>query len=257
MEVHFALEKMMHRYLQTLSRRLQPRRTLCTAHTPQLSAHISTAATTGNALIDTSNDPQFPLNDILVQPNFINPSEAECLVADCERLIRRNRLRYQPAHFDHVIAEYREMPATDDKWSPASRAVFTRMRQLVAERFLTANEINGDKKITATNTTTTYPEESSEKALEEKWRQVGGWRPIHLLDLDRTGKIGAHVDHTQYAGSIVSALCLLSTSVIRFRSVGDPAARYADALLRPGTFYAQRYINYVFIHFQNLIHLNT
>lgn len=174
--------------------RLAFRRKLCT------SAQLS--------LVDSRNDPEFPKECLILEPNFINTHESTVLEADIERMIKRYRLQYSNQHFDRVISGYRELSASDDKWSAESQLVLQRMRKLARERL---------------------------ESLEHGSTELV-WKSPHILDLSETGVIGAHVDNSSYSGRIVSALCLHSTAVVRFRNTSD-TNRFADVLLRPGTFY--------------------
>jgi alkylated DNA repair protein alkB family protein 7 len=95
-----------------------------------------------------------------------------------------------------------------------------------------------DELIRKTVSSTDFSDPNSQQSIDTDalWQVAGGWKTMHILDLNADGEIGAHVDHRDYSGRLVSALCLLSTAVVRFTHTGD-SGRFVDVLLRPGTLY--------------------
>uniref|UniRef100_A0A8U8BPW0 Uncharacterized protein n=1 Tax=Geospiza parvula TaxID=87175 RepID=A0A8U8BPW0_GEOPR len=70
------------------------------------------------------------------------------------------------------------------------------------------------------------------------------WRPgprarAHVLDLEPGGAVGAHVDSTKFCGCTIAGLSLLSSSVLRLRSLREPRQRL-ELLLEPRSLYVLR-----------------
>ncbi|NXV58519.1 ALKB7 dioxygenase, partial [Molothrus ater] len=61
----------------------------------------------------------------------------------------------------------------------------------------------------------------------------------HVLDLEPGGAVGPHVDSTKFCGCTIAGLSLLSSSVLRLRSLRDPRD-HLELLLEPGSLYVLR-----------------
>lgn len=123
---------------------------------------------------------------VFVQPDVISESEEEALAAEADRYLRPRR--YEPGHFDGVIAHYRELQRPMRQWSASSRAVLSRLAAL---------------------------------ALPSGVEPM----PIHVLDLKPEGWISRHVDHTEYSGAYIAGVSLLSHAVMLLESEqGDGSA---------------------------------
>eukprot|EP00967_Tisochrysis_lutea_P138733 scaffold250826_cov28-Tisochrysis_lutea.AAC.1 len=117
-----------------------------------------------------------------MQPDVISEEEEGTLVAEAERYLRTRR--YEPGHFDGVIAHYRELQRPIRQWSAASRAVLNRVAGL---------------------------------ALPAGVEPM----PIHVLDLKPEGWIGRHVDHVEYSGGYIAGVSLLSHAVMLLEREGS------------------------------------
>jgi alkylated DNA repair protein alkB family protein 7 len=61
---------------------------------------------------------------------------------------------------------------------------------------------------------------------------------VHVLDLEKNGYIGPHVDSIKFSGSILSGLCLLSTCVMTLKN--EKTGTIVDLLLKPRMLYIMR-----------------
>ena len=95
-------------------------------------------------------------------PRVITPQEEASLLAELEKPLKRNR--YDSAHWDNAIVNYREMHKS--KWSEANTAILDKMRQLPAIKHM----------------------------------NLGA---THVLDLAAEGEILPHVDSVSYVSECV------------------------------------------------------
>ena len=124
---------------------------------------------------DVGQDPAFPCHDFLLFPGFLTDEEEALLAREAERKLRKQP-KYQRAHFDSVIRDYRESPANHHHWSPQALRILDRAKLTILRADARADADHEQR-----------PQSSS----------MIRWKPVHILDLAETGSIGAHVDHVE------------------------------------------------------------
>ncbi|KAI9146020.1 hypothetical protein BKA69DRAFT_318104 [Paraphysoderma sedebokerense] len=162
---------------------------------------------------------QFNPSDISYFPKIIGPDQLALLTSVLERKVKR--LSYLPGHFDGVIWDYREISVSNGNWG----------------------KLKGQ--------TQEHVKTEVEKILENVWKVLPAekeWLPLHILDIDATGGIKAHVDNIEASGSIISGLTLLAPAPVTFRLISDPS-QYFTLLTEPGSLYIQKdSVRYNFTH---------
>ncbi|VDL19094.1 unnamed protein product [Hymenolepis diminuta] len=157
--------------------------------------------------------------ELITIPDFITEEEEHSLLSEIDPVL--TRARYQAAHWDDAIQDFRE---TERRcWRAVNRPVIDRLRQKTLEILMAEPRPEG------------VPKASS----------FGDLLPsIHVLDLAPTGWIKPHVDSIRFCGLLVAVLSLLSDSVARFTVAPEsevapatsnfPAARMDLQLPPPG-----------------------
>lgn len=134
--------------------------------------------------------------------NIISQAEADLLVLEADKKLRRIFREYEPHHFDNVIRGYRECTATN--WNPASQSS------------LETSSNNNDLRVQ------TIMETMQERIRRETGRDNIRFCSPHILDLkDGQSGILAHVDNLQASGSVISGLSLISNAVIIFKAISS------------------------------------
>ncbi|KAI9221667.1 hypothetical protein BC828DRAFT_397302 [Blastocladiella britannica] len=149
--------------------------------------------------------------------DVVTPDEEQFLLNLSRRKLRRQP--FHPAHFDRVIAGYRESqcshwrvgvdPVAAERDESKARTIFQRMYAALEQHAST--------------------------------RPVK-WLPEHVLELDAaSGAIGPHVDHVLASGPIVSALVLGGGDAVpvEFAHVDKPDEWNASVLVPPRSLYFQ------------------
>ncbi|XP_020376563.2 alpha-ketoglutarate-dependent dioxygenase alkB homolog 7, mitochondrial [Rhincodon typus] len=132
-------------------------------------------------------------------PQFISGPEEEALLRDVEPGLYRKH--YQRDHWDQAIHGYREMEKS--RWSVQSESILQRLRDVA------------------------FPPGVPQLSM------------VHVLDLEKTGFIKAHVDSVKFCGDTIAGLCLLSGCVMRLLSE-DNDVDQVDLLLQQHTAYILR-----------------
>uniref|UniRef100_A0A5K3F3G2 2OG-FeII_Oxy_2 domain-containing protein n=2 Tax=Mesocestoides corti TaxID=53468 RepID=A0A5K3F3G2_MESCO len=135
--------------------------------------------------------------ELITIPDFITEDEEKNLVSEVDSVLLRSR--YQTAHWDDAIQDFRETERKN--WRTVNRPVIDRLRQKTLDVLKEEPRPEG------------VPKASSFDDLLPC---------IHVLDLAPTGWIKPHVDSIRYCGGLVAVLSLLADSVARF-SVADLA----------------------------------
>nr|CDS25287.2 alpha ketoglutarate dependent [Hymenolepis microstoma] len=157
--------------------------------------------------------------ELITIPDFITEEEELSLLSEIDPVL--TRARYQTAHWDDAILDFRE---TERKsWRTVNRPIIDRLRQKTLEILMVEPRPKG------------VPTASSFDDLLPS---------IHVLDLAPTGWIKPHVDSIRFCGPLVAVLSLLSDSVARFTVAPEsevapvtsnfPAARMDLKLPPPG-----------------------
>ncbi|KAM7538852.1 hypothetical protein Aperf_G00000048774 [Anoplocephala perfoliata] len=147
--------------------------------------------------------------ELITIPDFITEEEEQSLFSEIDPILSRSR--YQTAHWDDAIEDFRE---TERKsWRAVNRPVIDRLRQKALEVLMTEPRPDGASKAS-----------SFDDLLPS----------IHVLDLAPTGWIKPHVDSIRFCGALVAVLSLLSDSVARFTvappsEVAPPTANFPAA----------------------------
>ncbi|XP_026181272.1 alpha-ketoglutarate-dependent dioxygenase alkB homolog 7, mitochondrial [Mastacembelus armatus] len=143
-----------------------------------------------------------------VRAAFITEQEEEAFLRELEPGLKKKRYEYD--HWDHAIHGYRETERVT--WGAACEEVLNRVRSVA------------------------FPDGSP---------LLG---PVHILDLDKTGYIKAHIDSVKFCGSTIAGLCLLSDSVMRLVKE-DSNKEWLDLLLPRRSLYILRdQARYSFTH---------
>ncbi|KRY56577.1 Elongation factor Tu GTP-binding domain-containing protein 1 [Trichinella britovi] len=138
-------------------------------------------------------------DNLLFLPNFINEHEEQLLIDEVQR--RLKTMRYENAHWDDAIVNYREIEKST--WENENAKIIEKIRR-------TAFTADADH--------------------QER---------VHVLDLEKTGWIKPHVDSIRYCGDVVAGLCLLSDAVMRFRNVKN-SNQIVDLLVERRGLYIMR-----------------
>ncbi|VDN96580.1 unnamed protein product [Rodentolepis nana] len=129
--------------------------------------------------------------ELITIPDFITEEEELSLLSEIDPVL--TRARYQTAHWDDAILDFRE---TERKsWRAVNRPIIDRLRQKTLEVLISEPRPEG------------VPKACSFDDLLPS---------IHVLDLAPTGWIKPHVDSIRFCGPLVAVLSLLSDSVARF-----------------------------------------
>ncbi|KAJ3156668.1 Alpha-ketoglutarate-dependent dioxygenase alkB 7, mitochondrial [Geranomyces michiganensis] len=204
----------------------------------------SVSLTPANPYLDVSHHSHVPLpppSALTIYPSFLTPEAQTRLVAAADSKLRRLAgKKYWDGHFDGVIRQYRECSVS--AWAAHSELRFQHIQQ----------QYHHPQPAHMHDSADAFPRSvisEIKRAVENAARGSGGddgdkheeirWIDPHILDLAAEGEIKAHVDNVQASGAIITGLCLLSPTVIVFRSVADPSA-YFTALMEPGALYVQR-----------------
>ncbi|XP_072420571.1 alpha-ketoglutarate-dependent dioxygenase alkB homolog 7, mitochondrial isoform X1 [Chiloscyllium punctatum] len=134
-----------------------------------------------------------------LRPRFISGPEEDALLGDVEPGLGRRQ--YQRDHWDQAIHGYREIEKSH--WSKQSESVLQRLRDVA------------------------FPPGVPQLSM------------VHVLDLEKTGFIKAHVDSVKFCGDTIAGLCLLSGCVMRLLSE-DSDVDQVDLLLQRHTAYILR-----------------
>uniref|UniRef100_UPI0009B3ABA1 alpha-ketoglutarate-dependent dioxygenase alkB homolog 7, mitochondrial n=1 Tax=Monopterus albus TaxID=43700 RepID=UPI0009B3ABA1 len=110
-----------------------------------------------------------------VRTAFITEEEERGFLRELEPGLKKKR--YEFDHWDDAIHGYRETERV--RWGAACEEVLNRVRSVA------------------------FPEGSPLL------------RPVHVLDLDKTGYIKPHMDSVKFCGSTIAGVCLLSDSIMR------------------------------------------
>lgn len=193
------------------------------------SAETPTTQVLSSQFIDVSHHPESDSTrlptDFHLWPHFLSPDEHDRLAAACERKLRRQR--YQTAHFDHVIRDYREVQVSHWDDDDDAKLVGGCGGSSRAVRLSSTTQQKSCTSLDPTQTTIRSILDRARHAIRTHFAQVDDnpsfqipWKPdVHVLDLAATGSIGAHVDHPRYSGGFVCALSLLSDCVLRLEKV--------------------------------------
>uniref|UniRef100_A0A1I8GSR6 2OG-FeII_Oxy_2 domain-containing protein n=1 Tax=Macrostomum lignano TaxID=282301 RepID=A0A1I8GSR6_9PLAT len=133
-------------------------------------------------------------------PQFISESEEAALMSELQPILRK--LRYESAHWDDAIHNYRETERT--VWSDANRALLQRVAETAGL--------------------------TGKSQLEH----------VHVLDLAEDGHIRPHVDAVRFCGSIIAGLSLLSDCVMRFTLATAEQSAWAKVLLPRRSLYVMK-----------------
>ncbi|KAF5881809.1 alpha-ketoglutarate-dependent dioxygenase alkB 7, mitochondrial [Clarias magur] len=136
---------------------------------------------------------------VRVLQNFISEEEEQAFLTELEPGLKRKR--YEWDHWDDAIHGFRETERL--QWGGVCAAVVERIR---AQAFPQGCPLLG---------------------------------PVHVLDLDKTGFIKAHVDSVKFCGSTIAGVSLLSDSIMRLVHEQNPAER-VDLLLQRRSLYILR-----------------
>ncbi|ORZ31746.1 hypothetical protein BCR44DRAFT_1441555 [Catenaria anguillulae PL171] len=177
--------------------------------------------------------PALPSATIGIVPSVITPAEHDLLVSLCHRKLKRSA--FLAAHFDKVISGYREMSASHWKVGvPASVAEENerQVRAILCKCYAVLDRVRQDARDGG---------EGKMVNMEgnTKWSlETGGWLAEHILELNETGTIGAHVDHLTASGTLVAALSLISSTPVVFQHVEHPEWT-VEIQAEPGSLYFQ------------------
>ncbi|KRX76525.1 Elongation factor Tu GTP-binding domain-containing protein 1 [Trichinella sp. T6] len=138
-------------------------------------------------------------DNLLFLPNFINEHEEQLLIDEVQR--RLKTMRYEYAHWDDAIVNYREIEKST--WENENAKIIEKIRRTA----FTADANHQER--------------------------------VHVLDLEKTGWIKPHVDSIRYCGDVVAGLCLLSDAVMRFRNVKN-SNQIVDLLVERRGLYIMR-----------------
>eukprot|EP00941_MAST-03F_sp_MAST-3F-sp1_P000786 g786.t1 len=143
-------------------------------------------------------------DDISVIPSFINEREEEALMQEIEPKLRKKK--YEKAHFDSVIQNFRETEISIFKHEiPAN--VINRTRAWITEQL----------------------------QEEDRHARDTHFLPTHVLDLALEGSIQPHVDSTKFSGGIIAGISLLSPCTMRLRPVDEHDDENADGGVVPSS----------------------
>ncbi|XP_029440584.1 alpha-ketoglutarate-dependent dioxygenase alkB homolog 7, mitochondrial-like [Rhinatrema bivittatum] len=137
--------------------------------------------------------------DVQVRPDFLSRREEAALCRELEPDLRRQR--YQREHWDGAIHGFRETEKL--RWTEESSEILQRVRDAA------------------------FPPGVPQLSL------------VHVLDLEKSGYIKAHIDSVKFCGSTIAGLCLLSSSVMRLVSQ-ENQDDWADLLLERRCLYILR-----------------
>ncbi|KAM9434103.1 alpha-ketoglutarate-dependent dioxygenase alkB homolog 7, mitochondrial [Clarias gariepinus] len=136
---------------------------------------------------------------VQVLQNFISEEEEQAFLTELEPGLKRKR--YEFDHWDHAIHGFRETERL--QWGGVCAAVVERIR---AQAFPQGCPLLG---------------------------------PVHVLDLDKTGFIKAHVDSVKFCGSTIAGVSLLSDSIMRLVHEENPE-EHVDLFLQRRSLYILR-----------------
>ena len=155
----------------------------------RLSAYASDDGTRSHIDFSSASD-TFDRKDIAVALDVITEVEEGALLEELEPVFRRKR--YEDAHWDSVITQFKETERSGGWRCPIAAAAVARIRGHTAMPIL--------------------PDDV-------------GWLPIHCIDLacDGAGVILPHIDSVKFSGGVVAGLSLRSTAVmtLQHESRGD------------------------------------
>ncbi|XP_045931777.1 alpha-ketoglutarate-dependent dioxygenase alkB homolog 7, mitochondrial [Micropterus dolomieu] len=138
-------------------------------------------------------------SQVEVRTGFITEEEEGALLRELEPGLKKKR--YEFDHWDDAIHGYRETERV--RWEAACEEVLNRVRSVA---FPAGSPLLG---------------------------------PVHILDLDKTGYIKAHVDSVKFCGNTIAGLSLLSDSIMRLVKQ-DAASEWLDLLLPRRSLYILR-----------------
>eukprot|EP00041_Stephanoeca_diplocostata_P029709 m.884784 g.884784 ORF g.884784 m.884784 type:complete len:244 (+) comp23613_c0_seq55:203-934(+) len=159
---------------------LHSRRFLCSAHGGEIFPVFNPITNRVNLTSQSTSQSNFPENDFIYIPNCITPDEADLVVFEFSKQLKRKR--YESGHWDAVIEDFREFEKSEWK-SEAANAVSTKIQNTIVE------------------------------AMGES---VEFLQQCHVIDLKDSGFIRPHVDSVKFSGKLVAGVSLLSDAVMRF-----------------------------------------
>ncbi|VDK32850.1 unnamed protein product [Taenia asiatica] len=172
------------------------------------SSGTAVSSESNNRLVEFQDDYVRKLvsEELITIPDFITEEEEQNLLSEIDPVLSRSR--YQTAHWDNAIENFRETERKN--WRTANRPVIDRLRQKTLDVLKEELRPEGAQKASSFDDLLPY---------------------IHVLDLAPTGWIKPHVDSIRYCGGLVAVLSLLADSVARFTVAPESEVAPSTALL--------------------------